>query len=134
MPRMRHFLPDRFPMIAARPAIDRPPVSAPQRLRRALVLGGVAVGVLAIGLAACAPAAVFDTVVGVEPGGRKLRTDVAYGSHARQRYDVYAPEGVRNAPVAIFFFGGSWNSGRKEDYSFIGRTMAARGFLTVIPN
>ncbi|MGL4811181.1 MAG: alpha/beta hydrolase [Beijerinckiaceae bacterium] len=131
---MRHRLPDRSAMLQDRHPTSGSPATAPRRLRRALVLGGVAVGALAHGVAACAPAAVFNTVVGVEPGGRKVRTDVAYGSQPRQRYDVYAPEGARNAPVAIFFFGGSWSGGRKEEYSFIGRTLAARGFLTVIPN
>ncbi|MGL4324726.1 MAG: alpha/beta hydrolase, partial [Beijerinckiaceae bacterium] len=116
-----------------------PPEPAPDnRLRlgrRLMTFAGVASGVLATGLAACAPAAVFDTLVGVEPGGRQAQTDVAYGSHPRQRYDVYGPEGRRgDAPIAIFFFGGSWSGGRKEDYSFIGRTLAARGFVTIIPN
>ena len=60
--------------------------------------------------------------------------DVAYGQGPRQRLDVYAPrrrEG-QAAAVAVFFYGGSWDSGRRQDYSWVGQALASRGFLTVI--
>lgn len=31
-----------------------------------------------------------------------------------------------------FFYGGSWNSGTKDDYSFVGRALASRGCLVAI--
>lgn len=37
-------------------------------------------------------------------------------------------------PVVIFFYGGSWNSGSRSGYTFVGRALAARGFVTVIPD
>ncbi len=33
----------------------------------------------------------------------------------------------------IFFYGGSWDSGAKGDYLFVGRALAARGITTIIP-
>ncbi len=37
-----------------------------------------------------------------------------------------------NAPVVVFFYGGSWNSGSKDDYSFVGEALASRGIVVVI--
>lgn len=54
---------------------------------------------------------------------------------ARQlRLDVYRPVvgGTRPAPVVVFFHGGSWRSGRPEDYRFVGRRLAEAGALAVV--
>ena len=32
----------------------------------------------------------------------------------------------------VFFYGGSWNSGNRQDYAFVGSALASRGFLTII--
>jgi acetyl esterase/lipase len=56
-----------------------------------------------------------------------------YGEHARQRLDVYQPNGsVSNAPLVVFFYGGSWSSGERADYRFVGEALASRGIVTVI--
>ncbi|WP_347091587.1 alpha/beta hydrolase [Sphingomonas parapaucimobilis] len=34
----------------------------------------------------------------------------------------------------VFFYGGSWNSGTRAGYEFVGRALAAQGFVTVIPD
>jgi acetyl esterase/lipase len=36
--------------------------------------------------------------------------------------------------VLVFFYGGSWQSGSKEDYAFVGQALAAQGFVTVLPD
>lgn len=42
--------------------------------------------------------------------------DVAYGPHARHRYDVYLPAGRdTTTPVVVVFHGGGWKYGSKED-------------------
>lgn len=60
--------------------------------------------------------------------------DVAYGPHPRQRMDIYVPSGGGSAPkqVVFFIYGGSWANGTKETYSFVGDSLSARGFVTVI--
>lgn len=64
-----------------------------------------------------------------ERAGRGL----AYGPDPLQVLDVYAPLGGRGAaPVAIFFHGGGWQSGRPQDYGFVGRALASRGFLALV--
>jgi acetyl esterase/lipase len=68
--------------------------------------------------------------------GYRLESGIAYGVLDRQRLDIYRPTYPRAnpAPVIVFFYGGSWNSGARGDYRFVGQQLAARGFTTVIPD
>lgn len=60
---------------------------------------------------------------------------VAFGSDDRQRLNIWRPaEPTSNAPVVIFFFGGSWYHGARDFYDFYGRAMAEQGFVVVIPD
>ncbi|MFP3944807.1 MAG: alpha/beta hydrolase [Alphaproteobacteria bacterium] len=61
--------------------------------------------------------------------------DVIYGPFPRNRLDVYPPGPMEGkAPVVLFFHGGSWRKGDKRLYRWLGRALAWRGFLAVIPN
>jgi acetyl esterase/lipase len=81
---------------------------------------------------ACSPLTLFATLTPKDPARREAH-DVAYGGDPRQRLDVYAPRRTEGpAPVAVFFYGGSWDSGRRQDYSWVGRALAAQGFVTVV--
>lgn len=69
------------------------------------------------------------------PGAVQLKHDLAYASGERARFDVYAPRRQRpSAPVVVFLYGGSWQSGNKALYRFVGLSLASRGFITVIPD
>ena len=57
---------------------------------------------------------------------------IAYGPGPRERLDLYRP-GVPG-PVIVYLYGGSWQSGRREIYRFLGASLARRGFLTIIPD
>ena len=97
------------------------------------------VGVLALLgslAAACSPLTTFDRLVPKDRGGIRVAKDLAYGHAPRQRLDVYAPRAAcgRPRPVVVFFYGGSWNSGTRAGYAFVGRALAARGFVTVVPD
>ncbi len=49
--------------------------------------------------------------------------------------DVYRPAGgARNAPVVVFFYGGSWQSGERGYYRFVGEALAQRGVLVLVPD
>lgn len=52
----------------------------------------------------------------------------------RHALDLYAPEGVANFPVLIFWHGGVWSFGSKDEYANIGAAFAARGIGVVIAN
>jgi acetyl esterase/lipase len=62
----------------------------------------------------------------------KRFTNIAYGSHPRQRLDVYRRAGGDKAPIAVFFYGGAWRAGEKAHVAFVGYALAAMGFVVVI--
>ena len=83
---------------------------------------------------ACSPLSLFATFV-PKDAALSPQHGVAYGRLKRQALDVYAPQReVAPAPVAVFFYGGSWDSGRRQDYGWVGRALAAQGFLVIVPD
>ena len=98
--------------------------------------GRLAGALLGLVSSACSPLKVFDTVTPKDGGIRLVVRDAAFGPDPRQRIDVYAPARLpaSGVPVIVFFYGGSWSSGTKSGYSFVGRALAARGFVVAIPD
>lgn len=95
-------------------------------------------GVVAAASVACSPVRTLNAFVASD--SHQL-TAATYGEGERRQLDVYTPlatsERVRPAngwPLVVFFYGGSWNQGERENYRFVGEAMAARGILTLIPD
>ncbi|KQQ96726.1 alpha/beta hydrolase [Massilia sp. Leaf139] len=88
---------------------------------------------LAAALAACSPLSVLNAV---SPAGAvQSSTANRYGSDLRNMLDIYRPPAqAGKAPVIVFFYGGNWVSGDRADYAFVGRALAARGFVVVVPD
>ena len=64
-----------------------------------------------------------------------LHKDLSYGNELRQNLNVFSLKNqTKLAPVVVFFYGGSWTSGSKDDYRFIGEAFASKGIVTVIPD
>jgi acetyl esterase/lipase len=84
----------------------------------------------------CSRLALFDALVPKDRGGVRVAQGVAYGADPRQRLDVYAPRrsGGGPRPVVVFFYGGSWSSGERAGYAFVGQALAARGLVAVVPD
>jgi acetyl esterase/lipase len=59
---------------------------------------------------------------------------VAYAAGERHSLDVYRPRSATAAPVVVFFYGGGWRSGYKELYSYVGKALARRGYVAVLPD
>lgn len=53
-------------------------------------------------------------------------------SMPEKQLNVFAPKGAKDLPVLIFIHGGSWKSGNKEIYDFLGSRMARKEVVTVI--
>ncbi len=95
-------------------------------------------------LSACSPLRSFNAIVPKDSGAEAIERGAAYGTHPRQRLDIYRPRqkgrggGAAGAqgplPIILFLYGGSWQSGEREGYGFAGRALAARGFLVAIPD
>lgn len=60
--------------------------------------------------------------------------DVPYAPGVRHALDVYRPLGVRDAPVVVFWYGGAWVEGSKEDYRFVGAALAEAGCVAILPD
>ena len=65
------------------------------------------------------------------------QTDISYGtgSSARQKLDVYYPEGASNTRVVMFVPGGAWRQGDKSGYTELATTFVKYyGFTVVVIN
>lgn len=96
--------------------------------------------VLALAGSACSPLGLVNTL---SPSRHYERVaNVAYGSHARHRLDVYLPHGAgsipksvsASQPLVVFFYGGGWKSGDRADYEFVASSLTKAGFAVVIPD
>ncbi len=99
------------------------------------ILGLLGLGGLATALAACNTLSLFNTLTPKESGVRHVAKNVAFGEDPRQRYDVYAPKDATGPlPVLVFFYGGNWASGSKDDYVWMGHALASMGYVVVVPD
>lgn len=87
-------------------------------------------------LSACSPPGLLNTLDRAAlSGGARVGRDVAFGAHG-QRLDVWRSgrTPAANAPVIVFFYGGGWVAGTRQDYGWAARAYASRGFLVVLPD
>lgn len=89
---------------------------------------------LAFLASACSPLAMFNGLAPKDRLAAPAVRDIAYGPNPRQQLDVYAAPGTGAKPVIVFFYGGGWDSGRRQDYAWAARALAAQGFVTVVPD
>jgi len=87
---------------------------------------------LALVLGACSGTQMLNTLAVAQDVDQA--TNLVYDDATGGRLDIYAPRGVRNAPVVVFFYGGRWSDGHKEEYEFVGKALAQRGYVTLIPD
>jgi acetyl esterase/lipase len=75
--------------------------------------------------------------------GYHMVRDLAYGAGQEQKLDLYVPDGLSGglkpgrdpknlAPVLLFFYGGSWQSGSKDQYRAFGEAFASEGFVVAV--
>jgi acetyl esterase/lipase len=84
-------------------------------------------------LSACSPVSVLNDLA--PRAGISETRDIAYAPGDRHGLDIYAPERQgSSAPVIVFIYGGGWKDGNKAEYRFVAAALAAKGFLTVVPD
>lgn len=101
-------------------------------MKSTMTIGKLLVASILLTLAACSPLSLINAL-GTGEDVREVR-GIAYGEGERRRLDVYAPPDAREAPVVVFFYGGSWRGGSRADYAFVGHALATHGIVTVIPD
>jgi acetyl esterase/lipase len=92
----------------------------------------VIVGLVGSLLGACSPTGFLNSIA--DTSETHIERDIAYADGPRRRLDVYAPRAVQGAPIAIFYYGGGWDSGAKESYAFVAAALAAEGIVTIVPD
>jgi acetyl esterase/lipase len=81
----------------------------------------------------CAPVDILNATIDTD--GVTIFHDVAFAPGARGQMDVYRPSVTQGAlPVVVFFYGGSWQSGKRRDYLFVAAELARRGLVVVVPD
>ena len=89
-------------------------------------------------LTACSAVDVLNATVPSDT--YRIAPDLSYGTLPRQKVDVYLPRqsladkamAVGGSPMVVFFYGGSWSSGDRADYRFVGEALAAQGIVAVV--
>jgi acetyl esterase/lipase len=66
--------------------------------------------------------------------GLEVRRDVPFDPAHRLAMDVYAPVDARHLPTVVFFYGGSWQDGKRQWYRWMGETLARQGLVVAIPD
>jgi acetyl esterase/lipase len=86
----------------------------------------------ALVLAGCEAA--FDVLKLIVPRtGYRVVADQAYGADPRQKLDIYVPDNLTGpATVLLFFYGGAWSAGSKDQYLAFGQAFASQGIMTVV--
>ena len=95
-------------------------------MRAALIFG-----VLAALLGGCSGTQLLNAVT--PDGDSRLAENLVYDARTGLDLDIYSPPRAKNAPVVVFFYGGRWTEGSKNQYSFVGQALASRGLVAVLP-
>lgn len=66
--------------------------------------------------------------------GVVVTRDVVFDRTHQLAMDIYRPANASQAPTVVFFFGGSWKSGKRQWYAWVGEALAHRGLVVMIPD
>lgn len=124
-------------------------VSVPKRgvsLSKIGISALVAMGGLAFAVQHAQAFSALDVVNKVTTGGGVgVSKDILYGDAPSQDLDVYYPKplaqamranqsSIQSYPMVVFVHGGSWQNGSKDDYAFVGESLAQAGYVTAVIN
>ena len=84
-------------------------------------------------LPSCAPVDALNATISTT--GLRITHDIAYRPGARGGLDVYRPDSdATGLPLVVFIYGGSWQSGSKNEYPFVAAPLARQGLVVAVPN
>jgi acetyl esterase/lipase len=58
--------------------------------------------------------------------------NITYDTSSALALDVYSPANAEHAPVVVYFYGGSWMSGKRKWFRWMGEALAAQGVVTIV--
>ncbi len=108
--------------------------------------GIVAVGAITLATQQAQALSALAVVNGITSNsGVGVSKNILYGDEPAQDLDIYYPKPLAQAmkaqdtihntyPMVVFVHGGSWESGSKEEYAFVGQSLAQAGYVTAVIN
>ncbi len=108
---------------------DKP---ATMRMSRRTALAGLGAALAA----GCSKVAFLAANVPAVFGSYERHADMRYGADKQHRLDVYVPDRAPGdpRPLIVFWHGGRWSFGDKNDYRFVGAALAELGYVAVLPD
>lgn len=105
-----------------------------QRAARWRLLGMALMAPAGLLLAGCQ--ATLFTAINASASDRGIvrSAGITYERAHHLKLDVYAPAQAQGLPVVVFFYGGSWQSGRRQWYRWAGERLARLGAVVVVPD
>ena len=106
----------------------------PLRPRRPRGLAALLAALVASLLTGCQATLFAGLNATARDGGVVATRNVEFDPMHALALDVYRPADAHGAPVVVFFYGGSWKSGKRQWYRWAGEALARRGLVVVIPD
>lgn len=102
--------------------------------RRLRHLRALATALASLTIASCAQ--IWYATVGSADSVHNLavKHGIVFDAAHGLKLDVYAPHDAAQAPVVVFFYGGSWEEGRRRWYRYVGEALASQGLIAVLPD
>ena len=97
-------------------------------------LRAFALFILTVSLSACTKAGLFVANVPATFNDSTVYKNIRYNEQTDQALDLYIPKNAKNAPVIVFFYGGRWTFGTKEQYRFVADAFLDAGYIIAIPD
>lgn len=116
------------------------------KLARVGLSAALAIGGIAVAAQQAQALSALGLVNGISlSAGVGVSKDIDYGDAPLQNLDMYYPKPLAQAmrtqsvidksyPMVVFVYGGSWENGSKEDYAFVGQSLAQAGYITAVVN
>lgn len=110
------------------------------------VAAAMVTGALSLAVTEAKAFSALDAVNRVSPlSGVGIQKDIKYGDEPLQDLDLYFPKPLAKSfedktavtttyPLVVFVHGGSWKNGNKDDYAFVGQSLAKAGYVTAVIN
>jgi acetyl esterase/lipase len=83
-------------------------------------------------LAACSPVGALNALTFTSD--LQVEKNLTYGPDPRNVLDIYAPKNAAKLPLVLFIHGGGWTAGNKDEYTFVGDSLARAGYVTAVIN
>lgn len=99
-----------------------------KRVLVAAIVSLLLAGCMKLGVAAANLPAYFSSATAY--------SDIVFSTTPGLKLDVYVPKKETTSPrdVLVFFYGGRWSFGTKEEYKFVADTFADKDYVVVIPD